>query len=205
MIKYILLMVLNSRYLGLYLSIYTLVTFFFTISLYMQPLNFTALTFVLVISILTSLFVCNEVLLQESGHNVHNYISYIESENRSYFIHTSAIYFITLAISLSLFIILNIVFFENLILSIQLSYMAIFAIFEFCYVYFLQYCMHVFDNTFVRRLTISSVSLICVLSLITKSIITFLTVVSLCGLFMAATVINRKLVYELRKEEEYKK
>lgn len=202
MTRLIIQMLLISNNWPIYIVIYALPIAFLSYRIYEEPMNYNSLFFMLVISIITAILVNEEVRYQEGGNKVHNYLRILESENYIYLSKTLSMFYIVSFTSLLIFLPINIIYRGQLLLSLQITYLFITIIFNFFFTYFVLYSNNNIKNAIYRNALISSVVFITILALMTKNVITYATIVALLGLFLAISVVNRRLSDELKREDD---
>lgn len=202
MTRLIIQMLLISNNWPIYIIIYALPITFLSYRIYEEPMNYNSLFFMLVISIITAILVNEEVRYQEGGNKVHNYLRILESENYIYLSKTLSMFYIVSFTSLLVFLPINIIYRGQLLLSLQITYLFITLIFNFFFTYFVLYSYNNIKNAIYRNALISSVVFITNLALMTKNVITYATIVALLGLFLAISVVNRRLSDELKREDD---
>ncbi len=197
-------MILNANNRFLYLIIYTFpITYLFLKNL-ISPMNYNILLLILLASMLLAIIVNEEVYVQEGGTKIISYLRILESETALYINKTSAAWLIVSCATLFTALFVLLIFKQFILISLFISYVIINLLFNFFYCYFLLYLTININTVILRNTIIFAVSFIVLLSLLTKSIVTYMSFVALLGLFMAITIINRRLVEQLKREEDEK-
>lgn len=167
-----------------------------------NPLNFSILLMVTYTATITSLIISLELAIQEEGSKVFDYLRLIKSENYVILYRTTSIFYISTVLTLITSIVLNLVYIEHINIAQQILYLMLIVISNYFYIYFLQYVAVNIKFGIIRNVIIIVVTTISLLSLMTKSLSTYLMFVTVFGLFLAVTFMNRRLSDELKRERD---
>ncbi len=170
--------------------------------IYTNPLNFSILLMIIYIATITSLLISLELAIQDEGSKVFDYMCLIKSENYVILYRTTSIFYISTALTLITSLLLNLVFIEHIYIPQQILYLILIIISNYFYTYFLQYVSLNIKFGIVRNVIIITVTALSILSLMTKSLSTYLMFVTVFGLFLAVTFMNRRLSDELKRKHD---
>lgn len=201
MSKTILNMITHSKYRYAYLLIILIPSILINIYIYTSTLNFAILLFINFIATFTSLIITLEILIQEEGTKVYNYLRTLRSENYVMYYRTISIFNISSILTLISGILMYIIYFNYINAIQQIIYLILMIICNFFYIYFLQYVVVNINNILVRNIIIIAVTGISMLALMTRNLSTYLMFVTTIGLFFAVTSMNRRLSEELKREK----
>lgn len=170
--------------------------------IYKNPLNFSILLMIIYIATITSLLISLELAIQEEGSKVFDYLRLIKSENYVILYRTTSIFYISTVLTLITSLLLNLVFIEHTNIPQQILYLILIVLSNYFYTYFLQYVALNIKFGIVRNVIIITVTALSILSLMTKSLSTYLMFVTVFGLFLAVTFMNRRLSDELKRKHD---
>lgn len=170
--------------------------------IYKNPLNFSILLMIIYIATITSLLISLELAIQEEGSKVFDYLRLIKSENYVILYRTTSIFYISTVLTLITSLLLNLVFIEHTNIPQQILYLILIVLSNYFYTYFLQYVALNIKFGIVRNVIIITVTALSILSLMTKSLSTYLMFVTVFGLFLAVIFMNRRLSDELKRKHD---
>lgn len=199
MVKTILQMLVSSRNKYYYL-ILIIPVIILNILIYQNVLNFTILLLVNYIATFSSLIISLEILIQEEGTNIFSYLKTLKGENYVMMYRTTSIFIVSSILTVITSVSVNLVYAKDIYAVQQLIYLALILLADFFYIYFLQYIFTNISNTMFRNTVITGVTSIAMLSLMTRSMATYMMFVTITGLFLAVTFMNRRLTEELKRE-----
>lgn len=202
MSKTIIAMVLNSKYRFAYLLILVLPILIISYFIYHNTLNFTILLLINFIATFISLILNLEIMIQEEGTRVYNYLKTLRSENYVIIYRTISICTIIVPITILTSFIVNIIYLHEINPVQQAIYLVLIIFANFFYTYFIQYLAINFKNVLFRNIVIISITVASMLSIMTRSMATYIMFVTVLGLFLAVTFMNRRLIDELKREED---
>lgn len=200
MSKTILQMMFSSRNKFIYLIILVVPSIILNILIYNNVLNFTILLLVNFIATFSSLIISLEVLIQEEGTKVYSYLKMLKSENFLMMYRTVSIFAISSTLTIITWFIMNTLYIKHIFIVQQIIYLFLILFANFFYIYFLQYLFVNIRNALMRNSIIIVVTTISMLSLMTRSLATYMMYVTIIGLFLAVTFMNRRLTEELKRE-----
>ncbi len=202
MVKTILNMLWQSNYKFFYFLIILIPSIFLNIHIYNTLLNFPILLFVCFIPTFVSLIITIEILIEEEGTKIFDYLILMKSENYVMVYRTLSIFAITAPITIVTSLIENTIYFTHVNIVQQLIYVVLILISNLFYIYFLQYVTININNMLLRNSIIISVTGISMLSLMTRSLPTYLMFITMIGLFFAVTFMNRRFSEEFKRNEQ---
>lgn len=200
MSKTILQMFISSRNKFIYLFILVIPSILIVITIHNNVLNFTVLLLVNFIATFTSLILSLEILIQEEGTKVYSYLKTLRSENFLMMYRTASIFAISSVLTLFTWFMLNGIYAKDINIIQQTIYLILILFGNFFYIYFLQYLFVNIKNALLRNSILTGVTAISMLSLMTRDLATYTTYVTIIGLFLAVTFMNRRLTEELKRE-----
>lgn len=200
MSKTILQMLFSSKNKGYYIFIMVIPVLFLSILLYNNVLNFTILLLVDYVATLSSLVMSLELLLQEEGTKVYSYLKTLKSENYIMMYRTISIFVLSSVLTIAVSLIFNLIYLKDVYVIQQLIYLGLILLANFFYIYFLQYLSINITNILMRNSIIMIVTAISLLSLMTRSLSTYTMYVTITGLFLAVTFMNKRLAEELKRD-----
>ncbi|WOO87456.1 hypothetical protein RZE82_00525 [Mollicutes bacterium LVI A0039] len=195
-------MLVNSKYRALYLALFVLISIILNVYIYLDPLNFSILLYISFVATYISLVLSFEVSIQESRNFMYDYLKTLKGENFVMTYRSVAIFNWSAPITIFMSILLNTIYIKDVYITQQLIYLALILLCNYFYIYFLQYVSVNIKNELVRNTVITAVTLISLLSLMTRSLSTYLIFVTITGLFLAITYMNRRLGEELKRESD---
>lgn len=202
MSKTIIGMVLNSKYRFAYFLILVLPIIIINFFIYHNTLNFTILLLINFIATFLSLILNLEMTIQEEGTRVYNYLKTLRSENYVIIYRTVSICSIIIPITILTSLIINFIYIREINPVQQFIYLVLIIFANFFYTYFIQYLAINFKNILLRNVIIISITAASMLSIMTRSMATYIMFVTVLGLFLAVTFMNRRLIDELKREED---
>lgn len=205
MTKTIVQMLLSSRNKLIYLMILIVPTVFLNIIIYNNTLNFSILLLVNFIATFSSLIISFEIISRERGINLYSYLKVLKNENFVMLYRTFSIFWISSVLTVITWLIMILIYAKSIFIGQQIIYLLLILLANLFYIYFLQYLLVSIKNVLVRNSTIFAVTSISMLSLMTRSMATFMMYATITGLFLAVTFMNRRLTEELKREASKKK
>lgn len=196
-------MVLNSKYKYYYLLLFIPVVVFL-IFIHFNTLNYTILRLVNYVAISSSLLFSIELRSHEGDSNTYEYLTNMKSENYVMMYRTISIFWISGTLTIFTSLAVNLAYLKDVYIGQQIIYLIFILFSTFFYLYFLQYFLINIQNRLFRNSVIISVTLISSLSLMTRSLTTYLMYVTIIGLFLAVTCMNRRLSQQLKREKANK-
>lgn len=173
--------------------------------LYNNTLNFTVLLLVNYVATFSSLILSFELLKQEEGSDIFCYLKTLKSENALLLYRTRAIFWISSTLTIITSLIINAIYIKDIYIMQQSLYLILIICGNFFYIYFLQYLFANVSNLLFRNSIITAVTALSMLSLMTRSVPTYIMYVTIIGLFLAVTYMNRRLTDELKRESKEEK
>lgn len=205
MARTILQMLLSSRNKFYYLIIIVLPIIVLNVLIYNNVLNFSILLLVDYVATLSSLVMSLEILIQEEGTKVYSYLKTLKSENYIMLYRTVSIFSISALLTIAMSLVMNSIYIKEVYVVQQMIYLILILLANFFYIYFLQYLFVNINNILMRNSIITIVTAMSMLSLMTRSLATYMMYVTITGLFLAVTFMNRRLAEELKREKAVNK
>lgn len=201
MVMTILNMLWQSNYKFFYVLIILIPSIFLNLHIYNTLLNFPIFLFVCFIPTFLSLIITIEILIEEEGTKIFDYLILMKSENYVMVYRTLSIFAITAPLTILTSLIENAIYFTHVNAVQQVIYLILILINNLFYIYFLQYVTINLKNMLLRNSIIISVTGISMLALMTRSLPTYLMFITMIGLFFAVTFMNRRFSEEFKRIE----
>lgn len=200
MSKTILQMLFSSRNTGYYILIMVIPVLVLSILLYNNVLNFTILLLVDCVAISSSLVMSLELLLREDGTKIYSYLKTLKSENYIMMYRTVSIFVLSSVLTIIVSLVFNLIYIKDIYIIQQLIYLVLILLANFFYIYFLQYLSINVTNILIRNSIVTIVTAISLLSLMTRNLASYTMYVTITGLFLAVTFMNKRLTEELKRD-----
>lgn len=201
MVRTIIQMLISSKNKPYYLLL-ILPIIILNVVLYHNVLNFTILLLVNYVATFSSLILSFELLKQEEGSDIFAYLKVLKGENALLMYRTRAIFLVSSIFTIITSMVINGIYLKDIYVMQQAVYLALILLGNYFYTYFLQYLFANVCNLLFRNSIIIAVSALSMLSLMTRSVATYSMYVTIIGLFLAVTYMNRRLTDELKRESK---
>lgn len=199
MVRTIIHMLVSSKYKVYYLlSIIPIIIL--NVLLHNNILNFTILLLVNYIATFSSLILSFELLKQEEGTDIFAYLKILKSENELLMYRTKSIFFISSILTVITSVTINAIYLKDINVIQQTVYLVLILLGNYFFTYFLQYLIANVSKLLFRNAIITAVTLLSMLSLMTRNMPTYIMYVTIIGLFLAVTYMNNLLLDELKRE-----
>lgn len=200
MSKTIIQMLMNSKYKYYYL-LFNIPAAILVVLIHVNTLNYTILSLVNYVAIVTSLILNLELQNYERGSDIYSYLTALKSENYLMVYRTASIFWVSSSLTVATSLIINLVYVQDIYIAQQAVYLIFILFANFFYIYFIQYLLINVQNQLFRDTAIVVITSVSMLSLMTRSLTTFMMYVTIIGLFLAVTCINRRISEELKREK----
>lgn len=194
-------MVLSSKNKLYYILVLGIPIIIISMFIYIYPYNFTILLLLDYIAVMSSIVLTIELFIQEKNISTYLYLTTMKSENFVMLYRTFSIFIISGCLTLIVSLAINILYYQEIFILQQALYVPLILIADFFYIYLLQYLAINITNILVRNIVVIIVGAISLLSLMTRSLTNFIIFITITGLFLAVTFMNRRLTEELKQEQ----
>lgn len=198
MIKTLITMIKNSKLKIIYLVSLISVIIIFNIAIYNNILNFTILMLIQSVAILTTLILYYELITTKNLDSIYSYLKTIKSTNYILSHCSISIFCLTTPFIIITSFFMNAIYINDIFIIQQVVYLLLILIGNLFYTYFLLYIAINVNNKIIANCLVCSVTIISLLSLITRNLSTFLMYIVTLGLFVSISIIKKRFNSELK-------
>lgn len=184
--------------------IFGVIFLYLNLILHANPLNFTILLIIHFVALYLSFIMCMELYYQDVENNVYQYLKILKPENEVSLYRVKTIYIVSSIVATFIAIVLNIIYIDKTVFFLQMIYFILILIWNFFYIHFLLYMYIYINNGLLRNSIMICVSLISIIALMTKSLITFVVIIIILSQFFAVTFMNRQIGNNIVSDENKK-
>ncbi len=169
----------------------------FNILIYYQVFSFTILLLIIYISITSIHIMCFELTINDLDSSQYDYLQVIKSENYIYLYRMISVFGLSSLIAICTSLIMNIIYFDESFIGLQLLYLIIILITNLFFTYFVLFVMKNINNVLLRNSLLLSISLIAMLSLMTRNLFIFIVYGMTLILFFLISFLTRRIHHKV--------